>query len=57
MNLCRPLAEATGDRIAAVDSLLWLACNKGVLRVSSDAGPVTFCTDEITSRSIYSTAS
>lgn len=42
MDLCRPLAAATGDRIAAVDSLLWLACNKGVLVVGPDAGPVTY---------------
>lgn len=40
MALCRPLAEATGDSIAAVDSMLWLSCNKGVLKVSADAGPV-----------------
>lgn len=39
MALCRPLSEATGDRIAAVDSMLWLACNKGVLRVDENAGP------------------
>lgn len=42
MALCRPLAEATGDRIAAVDSILWLACNKGVLVVDSGAGPTGF---------------
>lgn len=41
MALCRPLAEGTGDRIATVDSLLWLACNKGILVVGPDAGPVT----------------
>lgn len=40
MALCRPLAEATGDSIADVDGLCWLACNKGVLKVSADAGPV-----------------
>lgn len=54
MSLCRPLAVATGDRIAAVDSLLWLACNKGVLRVDCNAGAVAFCADEIVARSIYS---
>lgn len=40
MALCHPLAQATGDSIAAVDSLLWLACNKGALSVDADAGPV-----------------
>lgn len=52
MALCRPLAEATGDRIATVDSLLWLACNKGVLIVDKDAGHVTFTPKAITARSI-----
>lgn len=56
MALCRPLAEATGDRIAVVDSLLWLACNKGVLSVGADAGPVRFVPKEITMRSIFETA-
>ncbi len=41
MALCRPLAQASGDRIASVDSLLWLACNKGVLEVSPNADPIT----------------
>lgn len=54
MSLCRLLAATTGDRIAAVDSLLWLACNKGVLRVDCNAGAVSFCADEIAARSIYS---
>lgn len=31
MDYCRPLAEATGDRIAAVDLVLWRACNIGIL--------------------------
>lgn len=31
MDLCRPLAEATGDRIATVDLVLWRACNLGIL--------------------------
>lgn len=42
MALCKPLATATGDRIAAVDSLLWLACNKRVLQVDNLGGPVRF---------------
>lgn len=56
MALARPLAEATGDRVAAVDSLLWLACNKGVLVVDANAGPVTFRPKTITARSIYAAA-
>lgn len=52
MALCRPLAEGTGDRIATVDSLLWLACNKGVLVVDNMAGPVSFNPKTITARSI-----
>lgn len=52
MNLCRPLAAATGERIATVDSLLWLACNKGVLKVSADAGPVRLALEHSTRRSI-----
>lgn len=31
MDYCRPLAIATGDRIAAVDVVLWRACNIGIL--------------------------
>lgn len=54
MDLCRPLAEATGERIATVESLLWLACNKGVLQVDANAGPVTFAEKAITARSIFS---
>ena len=42
MALCEPLAEATGDSIASVDTMLWLACNKGTLRVDDQGGPVTF---------------
>jgi len=45
MDLCRHLADASGDGIATVDTLLWLACNKGVLRVGPDAGEVTFRPD------------
>lgn len=52
MALCRSLAAATNDRIAAVDSLLWLACNKGALNVSPAAGDVVF-TKSSTKRSIY----
>lgn len=34
MDLCRPLAESSKSRIATVDTMLWLACNKGLLDVS-----------------------
>jgi hypothetical protein len=50
MDLCRPLAEATGDRIATVDSVLWLACNKGVLVPTPEA--VHFRPKTITARPI-----
>lgn len=53
MAMCRPLAAATGDRIATVDSVLWLACNKGVLQVGADAGPVQFVKKLITAKSIF----
>jgi hypothetical protein len=50
--LCLPLAEATGDRIATVDSLLWLACNKGVLQVDAFGGPVSYRPGAIKARPI-----
>jgi len=31
MTVCRSIANATGDRIATVDLLLWRACNLGIL--------------------------
>lgn len=54
MALCRPLSEASGDRIATVDTLLWLACNKGVLAVDSAAGPVRFVPRELTAKPVCS---
>jgi hypothetical protein len=56
MALCKMLGESSGDRIAAVDSLLWLACNKAVLRVDQDAGPVTYHPVVSSHRSIYAAA-
>jgi hypothetical protein len=50
MDLCQPLAAATGDRIATVDSVLWLACNKGVLDPTSEG--VRFRPKTITARPI-----
>lgn len=42
LALCHYLQAATGDSLAVIDSVLWLACNKGVLKVSPEAGPVAF---------------
>lgn len=42
MALCEMLANASGDNIATVDSLLWLACNKRILVTDSSAAPVRF---------------
>jgi hypothetical protein len=56
MALCRPLSEGTGDRIAAIDTMLWLACNKGVLVVDANAGPVTFTPKVITAKPIMELA-
>lgn len=55
MALCRALSEATGDAIAVVDSMLWLACNKGVLAVGPEAGSVTLAQANAR-RSIYDAA-
>lgn len=48
MALCRYLSEASGDSIAVIDSILWLACNKGVLVVDAHGGPVQFVPKRIT---------
>lgn len=53
MALARSLGRASGDSIAVVDSLLWLGCNKGVLMVDADAGPVRFQPKTLTQRSIF----
>jgi hypothetical protein len=50
--LCLPLAQATGDRIATVDSILWLACNKGVLQVDASGGPISYRPGTIRARPI-----
>lgn len=52
MALCRPLAAAAGERVATVDSVLWLACNKRVLQVGAQGGPVHFRPQPITARSM-----
>ena len=57
MALCRYLAEHSGHPIALVDSMTWLACNKGVLVVDAFGGPVTFSPKKITARSIMEPAS
>jgi hypothetical protein len=56
LALARPLAAATGSSVAMVDSILWLACNKGVLQVDACAGPVRFAPHQITARSILAPA-
>lgn len=56
MALCTPLVLATGDSYALVDSALWLACNKGILRVSAEAGPVAFSGEGLRRGSIYADA-
>lgn len=52
MELCRYLAEDSGDSVAVVDSILWLACNKGVLCVDNAGGPVTFTPRAIKAKSM-----
>jgi hypothetical protein len=42
MQFCAPLAAASGDTIATVDSILWLGANKGVFVVDAAAGPISF---------------
>jgi hypothetical protein len=56
MDLCRALSEATGDSIAVIDSMIWLACNKGVLRVSAEAGPIDLVQRPVTARPILAEA-
>lgn len=53
MALCRLLSDASGDGIASVDSLLWLACNKGILVTDATAAPLQFVERISTARSIY----
>ncbi len=53
MALCKYLGAETGDNAAVVDSLLWLACNKGILRVGNDAGAVGFAKEISRVRSIF----
>ncbi len=53
-DLCVPLAQSTGDRIATVDSMLWLACNKGVLSVDAQGGPIAYRPSAIRARPIMS---
>jgi hypothetical protein len=51
MALCRQLSRASGDRIATVDSVLWLACNKRLL--DANVHGVTFFKARPKGRSIY----
>lgn len=43
--LCKRLGAATGDSVAVVDSMLWLACNKGIVRVGPHAGTIHVAVD------------
>jgi hypothetical protein len=52
MALCRYLADSSGHSISQVDSMTWLACNKGVLEVDAMGGPVSFVPREITAKPI-----
>lgn len=56
MALCQYLSDRSGDGIAVVDSLLWLACNKGVLVTDADAGAVSLDLHAHAARSIYTSA-
>ncbi|WP_247896808.1 hypothetical protein [Azospirillum argentinense] len=53
-SLCAGLAAATGDRIATVDSVLWLACNKQLMEI--DAAGVRFVPRAGARRSIFEAA-
>ncbi|NUB07098.1 hypothetical protein FW320_13045 [Azospirillum sp. Vi22] len=53
-SMCAELAAATGDRIATVDSVLWLACNKQILEI--DAAGVRFVPRAGARRSIFEAA-
>lgn len=55
MTLCSYVGSEIGDNPAVVDSLLWLACNKGILRVANDAGAVQFMPQVSKMRSIFET--
>ncbi len=53
-RLATSLATATGDSVASVDSLLWLACQKGILTVSFEPHQVKFTPRDLHARkSIY----
>jgi len=52
--LCAGLATASGDRIATIDSVLWLAANKQLLDIDADG--VRFVPRAGARRSIYETA-
>jgi len=48
-DLCAQLALATGDRIATVDTVIWRACNLGLISSAGDKGTVA-CTGDAHSR-------
>ena len=56
MRRCQAISDATGERVATVDSVLWLACNKRVLVPDSHAVPIAVNLDPPEVRSIYASA-
>lgn len=57
LALCQMLSAASGDPIAVVDSLVWLACNKGVLQTDAEASPPRLNLTTSRARSIFEAAS
>lgn len=39
-----------------MDSILWIACNKGVLRVDAQAGPIAYAPQGANRKSIFAAA-
>jgi hypothetical protein len=54
-SLCEELSIATGDRVGVIDTMLWLACNKGILNVGADAGTISFNQNPSQAKSIMNT--
>lgn len=54
MEFCQPLVQESNDNFATVDSICWLAANKGILLVDAGAGPIAFNPGGNNRGSIYS---
>lgn len=50
MALCQFLSGGSGDSVATIDTMLWLACNKGILRVGADGGAVSLHLNSVPER-------